>query len=212
MDDRLPNKHISNNLIWKILKARLKLWLKKQVKRVWKFLNKKRYVGDYKKKKAILMIVFLFIDGFIWDGLIDDLKNYDFDNKIVVVNSVGIPLVEEVMATEVLDTPEGDVSYEAFPPEGIKLTGIFSAYSADESQTDSDPLTMASGKKVYQGAIACPSKYEFGTKIVVNGREYTCEDRMNARYRDKEYFDILMSSYEEAIQFGRKQLEFHVIS
>lgn len=68
---------------------------------------------------------------------------------------------------------------------------LFTTYNAEEGQTDSDPFTMASTKRVYEGAIACPTKYKFGTKIKVDGLgEFTCEDRMNARYRDKEHFDV----------------------
>ncbi len=79
-----------------------------------------------------------------------------------------------------------------------------SAYTSEVNQTDDDPFTMASGKHVYDGAIACPDRFPFGTKVEIDGKVYTCEDRMNARYRDGNYFDIWMSNKAEAINFGRQ--------
>lgn len=100
-------------------------------------------------------------------------------------------------------------SYPSEPRE--EFEGVFTAYNAEVNQTDNDPTIMASGKEVYVGAIACPSKYDFGTKIKVNGKTYTCEDRMAKRFRDGEYFDIYMDSQEEALSFGRQKLEYEVI-
>lgn len=90
--------------------------------------------------------------------------------------------------------------------------GEFSAYTADESETDSQPDIMASGKKVYAGAIACPAFLSFGTKVEVKGQgTFTCEDRMAKRYRDSNHFDILFPSKAEAYAFGRQQLEWRVV-
>ena len=90
--------------------------------------------------------------------------------------------------------------------------GEFTAYNADQSQTDDDPNIMASNKEVYKGAVACPIYYNFGTKLDIEGYGIvTCEDRMNIRFRDKEKFDIFMFSYDEAIKFGIKQLRYRII-
>jgi hypothetical protein len=69
-------------IVWMYIKRLIRECLKA----IWKFLSKKRYIKDYKKKKAILMVVFLFIDCWIWNGLINDLRKTDFNDKIVVVN------------------------------------------------------------------------------------------------------------------------------
>jgi 3D (Asp-Asp-Asp) domain-containing protein len=91
--------------------------------------------------------------------------------------------------------------------------GEFTAYNPVESQTDSDPLIMASNKEVYDGAIACPSYYEFGTEIEIEGLgTFTCEDRMALRYRHKENFDIVLADYEDAINFGRQNLKYRVVN
>lgn len=90
--------------------------------------------------------------------------------------------------------------------------GEFTAYNATEAQCDDSPEIMASNKRIYAGAIACPGFYEFGTKIDVKGiGVFTCEDRMNIRYRDGEYFDILLEKNDEAKMFGRQQLAYRII-
>lgn len=87
--------------------------------------------------------------------------------------------------------------------------GEFSAYNAEPEQTDGDPFTMASGKRVYEGAVA-NNCLPFGTKIEVNGKVKIVEDRMNSRY-GCEHFDIFMTDYDDAIKFGRQKLEYKVI-
>lgn len=86
----------------------------------------------------------------------------------------------------------------------------FSAYTASVDETDESPLIMASGKIVYTGAIACPRHVKLGTVIELkSGVRYTCEDRMNIRYKNN--FDIFMSSKGEALDFGRKSLEYRIV-
>ncbi len=84
--------------------------------------------------------------------------------------------------------------------------GEFSAYTSEASQTDSTPFIMASGKRVYDGAIA-NNCLPFGNKVEVNGKTYTVEDRMNKRY-GCDHFDIWFKSKAEALKFGRQQLEY----
>ena len=101
---------------------------------------------------------------------------------------------------------EKEIGNESISP--ISLKGIFTAYNAEVGQTDSDPTTMASGKKVYDGAIA-NNCLPFGTKIQLNGKTYTVDDKMNSRY-DCNHFDIYMESYDEAIKFGKQELRYKI--
>lgn len=56
------------------------------------------------------------------------------------------------------------------------------SYNAEAGQTDADPFTMASGKRVYQGAVAS-NCYTLGTEIEIEGLGgFRVEDRMNKRY------------------------------
>lgn len=136
-----------------------------------------------------------------------------FASDYLGFNSHGIVVSAEVQVTpqgESIGNADGDTA-ETPSLEEIVSKGTFTAYTASESETDSNPEIMASGKKVYKGAIACPDKYKFGTKITVeNMGTFVCEDRMAARFRNREYFDILMSDYSEAMQFGRRELSFEV--
>jgi len=68
-----------------------------------------------------------------------------------------------------------------------------------------DTGTMSNGKQTHIGAIACPRSYKHGTKIEIEGKEYTCSDRTALRFDGR--FDIFTDeSYEEAMQFGKQNL------
>ena len=70
-------------------------------------------------------------------------------------------------------------------------------------------LNGASGKKVYEGAVA-NNCLKFGSKVEIGGKIYTVEDRMNKRY-GCDHFDIFVAEKSEAIAFGRKNLEYKVL-
>jgi 3D (Asp-Asp-Asp) domain-containing protein len=93
--------------------------------------------------------------------------------------------------------------------EPLYKKGEFSAYTASEDETDGDPYIAANNKKVFIRGIACPRKYAFGQKIEIKGYGvYECNDRMNQRYREKENFDIYMTTKTVAFDFGRRNLEY----
>ena len=89
------------------------------------------------------------------------------------------------------------------------LQAIITAYSSEESQTDSTPYLTASQKQVQEGFIACPRKYKFGQQVEIAGRTYECQDRKNIRYENRpdEYFDIWFESRELALEWGIKKVE-----
>lgn len=62
---------------------------------------------------------------------------------------------------------------------------VLTAYSSTPGQTDEDPFTAASGKRVYDGMVAV-NGLPFGTKIKIPAlygeKVFTVDDRMNARY------------------------------
>lgn len=74
---------------------------------------------------------------------------------------------------------------------------------------------MASGKRVYDGAIACPRNLKLGTKVEIDGRIYTCEDRYNQRLdkiRKLPTIDVWMNvSNKEAFKIGLKKREVKII-
>ena len=91
-----------------------------------------------------------------------------------------------------------------------QLKGEFSAYNAEVSQCDDDPTIMASGKKVYSGAIA-NNCLDFGTKIKIGSSIYIVEDRMASRY-GCDVFDIFLLNKKDALNFGRQVLQYEIIN
>lgn len=141
----------------------------------------------------------------LWSAIAGSTWTYVIDHRNELVGTRTIT-IETAHAETTNDTKTAENTAER---KIESLNGEFTAYSAGDGYTPG--TTMASTKEVYEGAMACPSKYELGTKIKVNGKTYTCEDRMAKRFRDGEYFDIYMASQDEAIKFGRKEIAYEVI-
>ncbi len=76
-----------------------------------------------------------------------------------------------------------ELSYEV-------VTAYVTGYNLVPSQTDSTPCIGASGKNLCgrRDTMACPRAYAFGTAVEVDGRIYSCEDRLHKKYDDR--FDV----------------------
>lgn len=101
-------------------------------------------------------------------------------------------------------------TYEAPKVEHKTVSAIVTAYTSSIDETDDTPNLTASGKTTGPQTIACPSRLKFGTKVEVNEKIYTCEDRMHARYRDKEVYDIWLPTKELAYQWGKRNVEIKI--
>jgi 3D (Asp-Asp-Asp) domain-containing protein len=110
----------------------------------------------------------------------------------------------------VSSSPKGnDIALPPVPQIPKPLTAEVTAYSSSPDETWGDPFITASGREVYDGLVACPRKYPFGTRFKIGSRIYTCWDRMHKRFDYR--FDIWKPSKEEALQFGRKVLTVEVL-
>ena len=91
----------------------------------------------------------------------------------------------------------------------IEVThATFTSYSVGDGYTPS--TVMASGKKVYVGAAACPRSIAIGTKIDVEGvGVLTCEDRKSLAHDGE--FDIYSNSIKDALSFGKKVLGYTIV-
>lgn len=102
-------------------------------------------------------------------------------------------------------------------PRPVEVTN----YTPERGQTDARPREMASGKEVYDGAIATGDRsVPFGTKVYIPEMKqtYTVEDRMNKRFdksanQKRDFIDIVHSkankeTKKKALNFGRQQLSF----
>lgn len=168
------------------------------VKTAKRFDRKIKRLKAWKDCKDMLLFLFLL------NALINNLKQVDL---AIFYEATPVVVVYQTNST----APEKEQSEISGRPQD-SLVAEFSAYTASEAETDSNPTIMASGKTVAEGTLACPAKYKFGTKIEIEGMgTYTCEDRMAERFRNGEYFDVYMSDYNSAIQFGRRELNYKVI-
>lgn len=95
-------------------------------------------------------------------------------------------------------------------PQGERVVAIVTAYTSSVDETDSRPFENASGTRPGPGSVACPVRYAFGTRVLIKGQEYTCDDRMHQRFSDR--FDVWMYSKAEAFEFGKKRVEVAVIN
>lgn len=91
----------------------------------------------------------------------------------------------------------------------LEQTGVFTAYTARVAETDNDPTITASNQVVRKGIVA-NNCLPFGTKIKVHDTVYEVQDRMNERFGCNK-FDIYMCDYYDAINFGRREMQYEII-
>ena len=86
------------------------------------------------------------------------------------------------------------------------------AYSELDSCHTGKSCLMASGKKAYIGAVACPREIKLGTKVIIDNTPYICEDRTSAQHNGR--YDIFYGygkeSYKTALQFGVQSKEVRI--
>ena len=99
-----------------------------------------------------------------------------------------------------------NISY--YPKFKYSILASITGYNAEREQTDDTPFTMASGNRVYEGAIA-NNCLPFGTRIKINERWYFVEDRMNSKYGCS-YFDIFFWDKNDALSWGRRTIKIEV--
>ena len=121
---------------------------------------------------------------------------------IAIAVLVGIALADKISSRRFTITPsEEPVRVEIELIGWREVTG----YSSTIDQCDDTPFITASGETVRKGIIACPRYIPFGTKVLIDGKVYTCGDRMHPDYVHR--FDIWFPDRESAIEFGKQILE-----
>ncbi len=107
------------------------------------------------------------------------------------------------------------VAIEGLKPKksvkSVTITAEISAYTSRRAETDDTPCINAWGDNICNlhkagfRIIACPSRFNRLDLVEIDGKAYRCLDRMNARYRDGDFFDIYFGKdVKGARQFGRK--------
>lgn len=86
----------------------------------------------------------------------------------------------------------------------IKATRTISAYCLDSN--------TAMGKQPTVGkTIATSSKYPFGTKVIIDGHEWTVEDRGGPLIEGDKRMDIYLDTRQECIEWGIPKKEVTII-
>jgi len=95
--------------------------------------------------------------------------------------------------------------------EGIKFT--VTGYSSLDS-CNTKLCLMASGKSAYVGAVACPRKIPLGSKVRINNKVYTCEDRTAKRFdgRYDIFFGYGKEAHAKAINWGIRKVDVYIVS
>ena len=92
---------------------------------------------------------------------------------------------------------------------------LVTAYNSEKNQTDSSPHITITGEKCYQGGIAVSRPLELlapiGSIIIIDGIEYTVNDRMDKRWHDLRA-DIWMPDKDDAIRYGKQEKRAVVIA
>ena len=98
-------------------------------------------------------------------------------------------------------------------PEPVKITVTATAYTPRPEETDSTPWLTAAGTRTREGVIAS-NDLPFGTKVKIDGKIYTVEDRMNRKYTNAvpARIDIVFLSLEKARKFGKRTIEIEVLN
>ncbi len=113
-----------------------------------------------------------------------------------------------------------DATVQIEPVADKTINAVFTAYTSTPDQTDGDPFTAASGKKVYMGMIA-NNCLPFGTKLKLTfadkkiqekygNYEFQVHDRMNSRYGCNRFDIWLNVPRKEAQQFGVRRVTVEV--
>lgn len=129
------------------------------------------------------------------------------EDPIVVDHRLEEPVApaEEIQQLEpVIEEPE---------PSSVGFTAPVTAYTGVESCHNPN-CAMASGKRAYVGAVACPRSIPLGTRVEIGSLgTYICEDR-TATYVDGRYdifFGYTQEDYYAALEFGKQYMTITIL-
>lgn len=89
------------------------------------------------------------------------------------------------------------------------------AYSSSPDETFGDPFTMASGDRVFDGALA-HQYLPFGTKVrfpeQFGDKIFVVKDRLHPRHTSQYHFDMWVHSKVEAKTWGARQIKVEILN
>ncbi|MFA5916826.1 MAG: 3D domain-containing protein [Candidatus Gracilibacteria bacterium] len=145
----------------------------------------------------MFLLTFSQVNSF--SGEINTQNSYLISNKIEVIKKVDLVITGY---------------YSPLPNQKKYVTGSYEK----EIALNGDGVGMASGKKVFIGAIAAPKKYDFGTKIYIEGYGVGVVEDRGGKVIDDNHtkIDIWMGYGDEglqrAINWGSKKTTGYIVS
>mgnify|MGYP001602140221 CR=1 FL=1 len=131
-----------------------------------------------------------------------------FERTIVINDSPALAGEHVSSSVPFLEAQKSPVMENIEKKGTEEVWAIVTAYSSDVWQNDNDPFTTASGEQVREGVIACPREIPFWTKVEIEGKEYTCLDRMSLANNGK--YDIWFPNRKLAYEWGVKKVNVKI--
>lgn len=130
------------------------------------------------------------------------------DTTLVGIEAFPQPMTAEAYLTA---APTPTATPPTYLTAGTSLRVLATAYSSTADQTDGNPFITASGSRVHPGTLAA-NFLPFGSQVQINGKTYTVEDRLSARYNGTYVVDIWFPTREQALAFGIRMVEMEITS
>jgi 3D (Asp-Asp-Asp) domain-containing protein len=166
-------------------------------------------INKAKKGATILLMTAVLASG-VLDLLLPRTSQADIMQEASVsTGSLGVlPSSQNNTLLPIITTQKADAT--GTQSVMMKIT----AYSSEESQTDSTPLVTASGKHVADGIVA-NNLLPFGAKVRIptlyGDKVFVVQDRMNKKKSDY-HLDIWMPDTKQAMNFGSQIAYVEILS
>ena len=135
------------------------------------------------------------------------------NNKLFPFSISVLCLVFMVMCLYIINTHLKQLQTKSTIDWAIVDT-IVTAYDSEKNQTDSSPYMTTTQEKCVPGGIAVSRPLELlapiGSIIIIDGIEYTVNDRMDKRWHDLRA-DIWMPDKDDAIRYGKQEKRVVII-
>lgn len=162
------------------------------------------------KKLILLIVVIIIFCNYNNRVTLLEEKINKIENTSIMENKVEDLEIDDIIIDEIIEVEGSFEEEQEMEQENIDMSleylGLYTltAYcSCEECCGKSDGITASGVKATSNHTIAAPTNFAFGTKLIINGKEYTVEDRGGAIKDNR--IDIYFDSHQEAINFGKKK-------
>ena len=136
----------------------------------------------------------------------EEIEKIKLSEKIIKEPVNKIVQVQKNVTSRSMGTTENTAGATAGTTKIFKVT----AYCSCKKCCGKETGYTASGVKATSGhTVAASAQFKFGTKLLINGKEYTVEDRGGAITGNK--IDVFMDSHAEALAWGVRYLPVQVV-